>query len=113
MNLISVIKKLWNDASYLTDSVKYQYSEPKLTIVNTNIYSPQEQLCNNNINLMDANEENSESTPFLNKLKATHTANINKLMIGHITINSIWNKFEMFSNIVTGNLDILMVCKTK
>ena len=57
--------------------------------MNTNIYSPQEQLCNNNINLMDANEENSESTPFLNKLKATHTANINKLMIGHITINSI------------------------
>ena len=38
---------------------------------------------------MDANEENSESKPFLNKLKATHTANINKLMIGHITINSI------------------------
>ena len=55
----------------------------------------------------------SESKPFLNKLKATHTANINKLMIGHITINSIWNKFEMFSNIVTGSLDILMVCKTK
>ena len=34
-------------------------------------------------------------------------------MIGHIYINSIRNKFEMLSNNIKGNLDILMLSKTK
>ena len=34
-------------------------------------------------------------------------------MIGHININSIRNKFEMLSNSIKGNLDILMISKTK
>ena len=43
MNLIFVIKKLWNDASYPTDSIDYKYSEAKKTNPNTNIYSCLEQ----------------------------------------------------------------------
>ena len=34
-------------------------------------------------------------------------------MISHININSNRNKFEMLLNISKGNLDILMICKTK
>ena len=34
-------------------------------------------------------------------------------MIGHININSIQNKFEMLSNSIKGNLDILMISQTK
>ena len=34
-------------------------------------------------------------------------------MIGHININSIRNKSEMFSNSIKGNLDILMISETK
>ena len=34
-------------------------------------------------------------------------------MIGHININSIRNKFEMLSNNIKGNLDILMISETK
>ena len=34
-------------------------------------------------------------------------------MIGHININSIQNKFEMLSNNIKGNLDILMISETK
>ena len=34
-------------------------------------------------------------------------------MIGHININSIRNKFEMLSNSIKGNLDILMISETK
>ena len=34
-------------------------------------------------------------------------------MTGYININSIRNKFEMLSNSIKGNLDILMICETK
>ena len=34
-------------------------------------------------------------------------------MNGHININSIRNKFEMLSNSIKGNLDILMIYETK
>ena len=113
MNLISVIKKLWNDASYPTDSLDFKYSEAKITNPNTNIYSCLEKSSTDNISFIDENEESSESTSFLNKLKVTGIANINRLMIGHININSIRNEFEMHSNSIKGNLDILMISETK
>ena len=34
-------------------------------------------------------------------------------MIGHINMNFIRNKFEMLSNSIKGNLDILMISETK
>ena len=34
-------------------------------------------------------------------------------MIGHININSTRSKFEMLSNTIKGNLDILMISETK
>ena len=34
-------------------------------------------------------------------------------MIGNININSIENKFEILSNSIKGNLDILMISETK
>ena len=77
------------------------------------MYSCLEQSSTNNIRFIDENEESSESTSFLNKLKATRIANINRLMIGHIKINSIQNKFEMLSNSIKGNLDILMIFENK
>ena len=67
----------------------------------------------NNISFIDENEESSESPPFLNELKATRLANINRLMIGHINTNSIRNKFEMHLNSIKGNLDILMISEIK
>ena len=67
----------------------------------------------NNISFIDENEESSESPLFLNELKATRLANINRLMIGHINTNSIRNKFEMHLNSIKGNLDILMISEIK
>ena len=40
--------------------------------------------------------------------KATHIANINRLMAGHISTNFIPKKFEMLSNSIKSNLDILI-----
>ena len=67
MNFISVIKKLLNNASYPTNSLDYKYSEAKIINSNTNIHSS----LASNISFVHENEESSESTSFLNKLKST------------------------------------------
>ena len=47
------------------------------------------------------------------KLKDIRIANLNCIVISHININSIGNKFEFLAEAVTGNVDILIVTKTK
>ena len=42
-----------------------------------------------------------------------HSQYINRLMIGHININSFWNKFEMLWNSIKDNLDILLLSEPK
>ena len=64
--------------------------KPKKTNLNTYLYSCLEQSSTDNISFIDGNDESSESTSFLNKLKATRIANINRLMIGHI--NKFYSK---------------------
>ena len=39
--------------------------------------------------------------------------NKNRLIFGHLNINSIRNKIEMLSNIIVGKLDILLLSETK
>ena len=38
--------------------------------------------------------------------------NVNMVVIGHINVNSIRNKFDMLSSMVKDNIDILMVSET-
>ena len=58
MSLISVIKKLWNNASYPTNFRGYKYSEANVTNLNTNIFFSWTIMYRN------------ESTSFLHKLNA-------------------------------------------
>ena len=46
-------------------------------------------------------------------LKKLHLKNIGRLTIGYLKINSIRNKFDVLKEIVSQNLDILMVAETK
>ena len=46
-------------------------------------------------------------------LKNIRISNMNKLIFGHLHINSLRNKFELLSKQVKGSIDILMVCETK
>ena len=46
-------------------------------------------------------------------LKSLPCNNLNKLVFAHLNINSIRNKFELLSEQVTGNVDVLIVPKTK
>ena len=46
-------------------------------------------------------------------LKDIRIGNMSKLIFGHLNINSLRNKFDLFSEQVKGSIDILMVSETK
>ena len=46
-------------------------------------------------------------------LKNLRVKNINRIIIAHININSIKNKFDTLTDLVTGKIDILLVSETK
>ena len=46
-------------------------------------------------------------------LKMLKLQNLNKIVIGHLKINSIRNKFEFLEEIVGENIDILIVSESK
>ena len=46
-------------------------------------------------------------------LKNIRNTNINKLILGHLNINSLRNKFDILSEQVKGSIDIFMVSETK
>ena len=50
---------------------------------------------------------------FKTKLKDIRITNSNRIVISLININSIRNKFELLAEAVMGNVNILMVTKTK
>ena len=47
------------------------------------------------------------------QLKSLRTNNPDKLVFAHLNINSVRNKFEMLSDQIKGNIDVLLVSKTK
>ena len=46
-------------------------------------------------------------------LKFLRIRNLNKIVIGHLNINSIRNKFDFLAHQLKGNIDILMISETK
>ena len=50
---------------------------------------------------------------FKTKLKDIRITNLNRIVISHININSIINKFELLAEAVMGSIDILIVTETK
>ena len=55
-----------------------------------------------------SNEQGAHS--ILHQLRLS---NVNKVIIGHLNINSLRNKFEMIMDILNGVIDILVVSETK
>ena len=50
---------------------------------------------------------------FKTKLKDIRITNLNRIVISHININSIRNKFELLAEAAVENVDVLMVTETK
>ena len=57
----------------------------------------------NHIDKINLNEE----------LRSLRVKNLNKLIIGHLNINSLRNKFELLAHQIKDNIDILMISETK
>ena len=61
------------------------------------------------LNTNTSNEGNNEN----NVLKSLKLKNSNKVIIGHININSLRNKFELLTEMVRDKVDLLMISETK
>ena len=61
------------------------------------------------LNTNASNEANNEN----NVLKNVRLKNSNKVTIGHININSLRNKFELFTEMVRDKVELLMISETK
>ena len=80
--------------------------------------------CLNNIRFYDNLRPESE-TNFMNSVPEEHQDDIilglknlrvkyfNKIIMGHLNINSIRNKSELLSSLIGGKIDILMISETK
>ena len=55
----------------------------------------------------------SEVTNPSNILKKIKLSNVNRLVIGHININSLRNKFESLKILIKGNIEILVITESK
>ena len=67
-----------------------------------------------NPNALEFRSKNNDS--FLgpkSDLRQLRLSNIHKVIIGHLNINSLRNKFEMLVDIINGSIDILIVSETK
>ena len=46
-------------------------------------------------------------------LRLIRQENLNRIIIAHLNINSIRNKFDLLANQITGNVDVLVISETK
>ena len=92
MNYIAAIRKLWNNVGY--PKCDFDLKPTEFTEAFKKI------------------EGNCEDGP-LEILKKIRINNVTRVLIGHININSIRNKFNMLHSMVKDNIGILMVLETK
>ena len=85
-----------------------------MNINNTDITSNVSDVCTESVSKTapPIRNPNLESEYFGNKLKFIGTSNLH-CIFAQINVNSIRNKFEALVNGVRGNVDILMISKTK
>ena len=73
---------------------------------NTNVESKSE----NESEIQNEPQKYENFTDFLFNIQKKHS---NKIIMAHININSLRNKFDMLTNSVTEYIDILMISETK
>ena len=69
----------------------------------------------NNKGCLKVKECNSvpQNVSFNNELNSMRIKHVNKLIIAHLNINSLRNKFEFLVEFIRGKVDILMISETK
>ena len=46
-------------------------------------------------------------------LRLIRQENLNRVILAHLNINSITNKFDLLANQITGNVDVIVMSETK
>ena len=85
------------------------------SLLNANFYSD-----NDESSIISNSSEVKESYPSIcddvvgnPDLRALRKKNLNKLIIAHLNVNSLRNKFELLKEQIQDNIDILMISETK
>ena len=85
------------------------------SLLNANFYSD-----NDESSIISNSSEVKESYPSIcddvvgnPDLRALRKKNVNKLIIAHLNVNSLRNKFELLKEQIQDNIDILMIYETK
>ena len=71
--------------------------------ISTNYY-------NDDVNELGDNNDPSDTLSILKNLKLK---NINRLVLGHLNINSLAGKFDQLKALIKRNIDILVLAETK
>ena len=58
-------------------------------------------------------DQSNDAADIFTFLSKTRVKNYNRIIVSHININSLRNKFEILSAIVSDKLDLLLVSETK
>ena len=124
-NFENVIKKIWmNERCSGIEKNRILELENPLYLSSSNVmpkmaaHTFSSECTSNNSKTRNMREPVSITTVttknnFKAKLKDIRIRNLNRIIISHIHINAMRNKFELLVEAVMGNEDILMVIKTK
>ena len=85
---------------------------PCVQNISTPVFSENSDVANTNVNISEDTESNTSD----NAIKILHEIRkkyIKNVIIGHLKINTLENKFEALKLIVTDKLDILVLVETK
>ena len=104
-NLISGIQKFWYDLDSKINKKKFS---PALSVRNSD--QLELDFSFKSYSVKSLVEQPDDDMLGLRKLRIK---NPNKIIIAHLNINSLRNKFEMLSLLFHGVIDILMICENK
>lgn len=109
MNLIAEIRKFWNKKVTPEDKSYSEECESCFIQTVTNIPNLNETI---QLEENDQYSDDTSNTP-CQILKNIRLKNPNRIIIAQLNINSIRNKFNILSSIITNKIDILMISETK
>ena len=72
---------------------------------------PYEQLLNQSLTELNNDSNNQESPQ--NFLQSLRVKNVDRILIGHLNVNSIPNKIELVSDLIQDRIDIFLISETK
>ena len=101
-NLLSRIRMFWCNTNS-SEQISLSNEQHNHNRINSSNY-------NSSINDTPAISDNCNVNSVLRRLRLNHPQQI---IIGHLNINSIRNKFDLMKTMLTRDIDILMITKTK